>query len=77
MLICAAGDTHGDLDKLYADVIAFENDVSSRLGNATRFDYVLHVGDFGVWPDPSRIDKATRRHDGAGDLFFGGRCKDR
>ena len=33
-----------------------------------RFDYVLHVGDFGVWPDPNRVDKATRKHDGAGDF---------
>jgi hypothetical protein len=24
--------------------------------------------DFGVWPDPSRIDGATKRHDGAGDF---------
>ena len=23
---------------------------------------------FGVWPDPTRIDKATRTHDGAGDF---------
>ena len=28
----------------------------------------LHVGDFGAWPDPHRIDKATRKHDGAGDF---------
>ncbi|MBX3251749.1 MAG: metallophosphoesterase [Myxococcales bacterium] len=31
-------------------------------------DCLLHVGDFGVWPDPRRVDKATRRHDGAGDF---------
>jgi len=29
---------------------------------------VLHVGDFGVWPDPTRIDKGTRNHEGAGDF---------
>jgi predicted phosphodiesterase len=62
MLICAAGDIHGALDRLYHDVLAFE----SSLG--VRFDYVLHVGDFGIWPDPNRIDKATRHHDGAGDF---------
>ena len=62
MLICAAGDIHGAMDRLYQDVLAFE----ASLG--LRFDYVLQVGDFGVWPDPSRIDKATRRHDGAGDF---------
>jgi len=62
MLICAAGDIHGAMDRLYHDVFAFE----ASLG--VRFDYVLHVGDFGIWPDPNRIDKATRHHDGAGDF---------
>jgi predicted phosphodiesterase len=62
MLICAAGDIHGAMDRLYQDVLTFE----ASLG--IRFDYVLHVGDFGIWPDPSRVDKATRRHDGAGDF---------
>jgi len=62
MLICAAGDIHGSMDRLYQDVFAFE----ASLG--IRFDYVLHVGDFGIWPDPSRIDKATRHHDGVGDF---------
>jgi hypothetical protein len=62
MLICAAGDIHGAMNRLYQDVFAFE----ASLG--VRFDYVLHVGGFGIWPDPSRIDKATRHHDGVGDF---------
>ncbi len=62
MLICAAGDIHGALNRLYEDVLAFE----TVLG--VRFDHVLHVGDFGIWPDANRIDKATRHHDGAGDF---------
>jgi hypothetical protein len=62
MIICVAGDIHGAMDRLYQDVLAFE----ASLG--IRFDYLLQVGDFGVWPDPSRVDKATRRHDGAGDF---------
>ena len=41
MLICAAGDIHGAMDRLYQDVFAFE----ASLG--IRFDYILHVGDFG------------------------------
>ena len=61
MLTCAAGDIHEAMNRLY-HVFAFE----ASLG--VRFDYVLHVGDFGIWPDPSRIDKATRHHDGVGDL---------
>ncbi|MGA7825754.1 MAG: hypothetical protein WCA14_16330 [Steroidobacteraceae bacterium] len=62
MLICAAGDIHGAMDRLYHDVLAFE----AALG--MRFDYMLHVGDFGIWPNPNRIDKATRHHDGVGDF---------
>lgn len=62
MRICAAGDTHGALDRLFADVIAFERAIT------VTFDWILHVGDFGVWPDAARIDKASRHHDGAGDF---------
>jgi Icc-related predicted phosphoesterase len=62
VIICAAGDIHGAIDRLYEDVLAFE----AALG--VRFEWVLHVGDFGVWPDPNRIDKATKKHDGAGDF---------
>lgn len=58
MLICAAGDIHGAMDRMYEDVLAFE----------AALEWVLHVGDFGVWPDPQRIDKATKKHDGAGDF---------
>ncbi|MBK8011724.1 MAG: metallophosphoesterase [Deltaproteobacteria bacterium] len=54
--------THGAMDRLYEDVLAFE----AALG--VRFEWVLHAGDFGIWPDPHRIDKATRKHDGAGDF---------
>lgn len=62
ILLCAGGDIHGALDQFYADVLAFE------VALASQFNHVLHVGDFGVWPDPSRIDRATRSHDGAGDF---------
>lgn len=54
MLLCAAPDIHGAIDRMYDDVLSFEN----VLGNP--FEGVLHVGDF--WPDPNRIDRATRRH---------------
>jgi len=62
MIICAAGDIHGAIDRLYEDVLDFE----THLGAV--FDHVLHVGDFGIWPDPARINQATQRHDGAGDF---------
>lgn len=62
MLLCAAGDTHGALDQFYADLLTFEADLG------VVFDQVLHVGDFGIWPDPARVDRATRDHDGPGDF---------
>ncbi len=62
MILCAAGDIHGALDRLYRDVLEFEQ----HLG--VKFDWVLHVGDFGVWPDADRVDRATRDHEGAGDF---------
>jgi hypothetical protein len=62
VIICAAGDIHGALDRMYTGVLAFE------LALAVRFEWVLHVGDFGAWPDPDRIDKATKKHDGAGNF---------
>lgn len=62
MILCAAGDIHGAIDRLYEDVLAFE----VHLG--VTFHHVFHVGDFGVWPDPARLDRATRNHDGAGDF---------
>jgi predicted phosphohydrolase len=62
MILCAAGDIHGALDRFYDDVLAFEAAL------AVRFEWVLHVGDFGIRPDPERVDRATRNHDGAGDF---------
>ena len=55
MILCAAGDIHGGIDRMYAGVLALEAALN------VRFDWVLHVGDFGVWPNPGRIDAATRR----------------
>jgi hypothetical protein len=62
MLTCAAGDTHGALDRFSDDLLAFEADLGGR------FAQVLHVGDFGIWPDPARVDRATRDHEGPGDF---------
>jgi predicted phosphodiesterase len=62
VLICAAGDIHGAINRFYDDILTFEISLGST------FDWVLHVGDFGIWPDPERIDRATRNHDGAGDF---------
>jgi hypothetical protein len=52
----------------------------SKPGSESVSDWVLHVGDFGVWPDPARMDKASRNHDGADDFaswLTGGRLPHR
>jgi predicted phosphodiesterase len=62
MILCVSGDTHGALDRLYADIVDFERAIK------VRFEAVLHVGDLGIWPDPAKVDRATRNHEGAGDF---------
>jgi Calcineurin-like phosphoesterase len=62
MILCAAGDIHGALDQMYQDVLKFEQALDIR------FDWILHVGDFGIWPDPFTVDRATRDHEGAGNF---------
>jgi Icc-related predicted phosphoesterase len=54
MLFCVAGDVHGKISLLYQKVLAFED----RLN--VRFDGLLQVGDFGIWPDLSKIDNSTK-----------------
>lgn len=54
MLLWIAGDPHGRLHRMYSsDISAFEGEL--RLP----FDVVLHVGDFGIWPNASAHDWAT------------------
>lgn len=56
MLVAAVGDAHGEFDAMYDAVLALEAQVGRRVA------CVLHVGDFGVWPDPRHLDEATERH---------------
>jgi len=62
VILCVAGDIHGAIERFYDDVVAFERSLG------VVFDWVLQVGDFGIWPNPGRVDRATLRHDGAGDF---------
>jgi hypothetical protein len=61
-MVCVVGDVHGAVDKMYEYVLRFEQ----TLG--VNFEWVLQVGDFGVWPDPTFSDPATERHGGVGDF---------
>jgi hypothetical protein len=69
MYICAAGDIHGALNKLYDEVLDFE----ASLG--IRFDFVLHVGDFGIWPDPARSTKARAIMTVLGTFLLGSKLR--
>ncbi len=62
MFVCLVGDAHGALDHMFEEVLKLEQRLEQT------FTAVLHVGDFGIWPDPNRLDEATRRHGGAGDF---------
>jgi Icc-related predicted phosphoesterase len=62
MLICVGGDIHGRLDQFYRDIADFERSLG------VKFDWALHVGDFGIWPDPTKADKATLKHGDIGDF---------
>lgn len=52
-----AGDVHGHIRLLFAQARAVERVLLGR-----PLDLILQVGDLGVFPDPKRADKATRRH---------------
>jgi Icc-related predicted phosphoesterase len=56
MIIFFAGDVHGRLTQFYDKVFSLEN----KLG--LQADWILQTGNFGVWPDPLKIDRATRQH---------------
>ena len=47
---------------MYAEVVAFESTLSIR------FDYVLQVGDFGIWTNDGVVDRATRNHGDVGNF---------
>ena len=56
MIVFLAGDIHGRVSQFYDKVLDLEN----KLG--VQADWILQTGNFGVWPDPLKIDRATRHH---------------
>ena len=62
MMLCVAGDVHGAIDVLFVDILAFER----QLG--VTFDYVLQVGDFGVYPGSPLFGEAESQGAGVGDF---------
>ncbi len=64
MILFLCGDIHGNIVKFYDDILAVEKNLGFEA------DWVLQTGNFGIWPDPARIDRATRNHGGAGCLLY-------
>jgi hypothetical protein len=62
MLIFFTGSIFGQFDKFHESVLHLEKKIG------TKVDWILSTGNLGVWPDPVRADRATRKNGGAGDF---------
>jgi len=62
MNIIIAGDIHGEISNFYDRILALEDKLDITA------DWVLQTGNFGVWPDPMRIDRHTRQRNSV-DFF--------
>lgn len=60
--IVAAGDVHGALSDFYRSASEFGATIEQSISA------ILQVGDLQVYSDTSHIDKAVRRHGGAGEF---------
>lgn len=56
MIIFFAGDIHGRITQFYDKVLDLEKELGIRA------DWVLQTGSYGVWPDPIKMDRTTRRY---------------
>lgn len=63
MYIAFAGDFHGKLTNLYLKV----EELESKYG--VKVSWVLQTGNLGIWPDPKRLDRATRKNPSEVDFF--------
>lgn len=59
------GDLHGRILPAFRLALAWQREHSERVAG------LLQVGDLGFFPDPSRLDRATRRHAGRDPLELG------
>jgi len=56
MIIAVFGDLHGKI------LLAYKLCQRWQKEHKTKLDLILQVGDLGVWPDLTKLDKATVRH---------------
>lgn len=69
MKVAFFGDTHGHLELMWNTAV----DWQMRNG---RLDFIVQIGDFGIWPTPEGIDKATRYHMEKDGMKVGGDFQD-
>lgn len=60
--IAAAGDVHGQIAQLFRQLDTLESDLGCEV------EAIVQVGDFGIWPDPDKVDAATRKRNQVGDF---------
>jgi len=56
MIIAFFGDTHGELKLMWQIAQEWQERTGSSL------DYIVQVGDLGVYPGPDRLDPPTIKH---------------
>lgn len=56
MYIAVFGDLHGHIQRAFKQCICWQQETGQQV------DLILQVGDLGVFPDRTRLDRATRRH---------------
>jgi hypothetical protein len=58
MILCLVGAVRGEIAKTYQRIQSHNLPI----------DWLLCTGSFGTWPDPAKIDRATKNREGAGDF---------
>lgn len=56
MIVAFLGDTHGNINLMFQKAADWE------LRTGVHLDFLVQVGDFGVWPNPESVDEMSRKH---------------
>jgi Icc-related predicted phosphoesterase len=56
VIVAFFGDTHGNIELMFEKAAEWEQRTKLDL------DFLVQVGDFGVWPNPESVDEMSRKH---------------
>ncbi len=62
MIIAVVGAINGAIHEMYEAIFDLEVKIDRDI------DWVICTGSFGIWPDPARADRGTRKHGDIGDF---------